>query len=95
MSDQINQEQSEKSGLLLSVEPMQGNTLSASEGDKTDAADTGDGIDAPGVDADGTDASDADGTDTGADSDSADADSTDNAGDGDGTDAADADGSDA
>jgi hypothetical protein len=85
-------EEKESSGLLLSVESMQGSgNLSAQAGaDKTDTdSDTQDSGDAL-VDVDGTDESDQDGTDAGGDTDE-----TDTLGDADGTDArGDSDGND-
>ena len=97
MSEQINAAEAQEretpaSGLLLSVEPLQGSaSYRATEGDgrdtDTDAQDTSD---AGGSDTDGTDTSDADGTD----SEESDADGTD-ASDADGTDTGlDADGTD-
>lgn len=86
-------EEKESSGLLLSVEAMQGaEQLSAHGADKTDTdSDTQDSGDAL-VDVDGTDESDQDGTDAGG---GGDTDETDTLGDADGTDASkDADGND-
>jgi hypothetical protein len=96
MSEQVNPGQAEEqetpsSGLLLSVEPLQGSgQLHAAQGDKvdtdTDMSDTGDAA----TDADGTDESDTDATDDAGD------DATDDArGDTDGTDVSiDSDGTD-
>lgn len=100
MSDQVNaeHEETERSGLLLSVEPLVPPThLSAHPGDDTDAADAGDKSDATGVDSDKKDAADTDATDKKGDSDGTDSDGTDDVGDDtDGTDSsADADSSDA
>ncbi len=87
------EQESRASGLLLSVEPMQGGgpeRLSAQDADKTDT--DSDTLDTPDIltDVDGTDESDADGTDAGGDSDE-----TDTLGDSDGTDATgDSDGND-
>ena len=93
-------EEPESSGLLLSIEPLEGEqTLHASPGDgkdsDTDGTDTGgdgssdtDGTDMG--DTDGTDAADTDGTDTLTDTDGTDtgtdADGTDASGDSDGRD---------
>ncbi|MGB7925257.1 MAG: hypothetical protein WCF57_18610 [Pyrinomonadaceae bacterium] len=94
MSEEANTrlgEEKESSGLLLSVESMQGGQpLSAQAGDKTDTdADSQDSGDAL-VDVDGTDESDSDSTDGGGDTDK-----TDSPGDADGTDATgDSDGND-
>lgn len=80
MSEEANtrageEQESKASGLLLSVEPMQGSEperLSAQDADKTDT-DT-DKLDTPDIltDVDGTDESDSDGTDAGGDSDETD-----------------------
>jgi hypothetical protein len=105
MSDQMNPEQVERneaSGLLLSVEPMDGATTLRATDDTDAGADGGDTdtTDSLGGDSDGTDASDADGTDGGGDdsdaTDGGEADGIDIIGDNaDGTDAAaDADGTD-
>ncbi|HYE65718.1 MAG TPA: hypothetical protein VD966_09045 [Pyrinomonadaceae bacterium] len=99
MSEQINPRQAEEqetpaSGLLLSVEPLQGGeTYNAQQADRVDAdtdmQDTSDEA----VDADGTDESDTDGTDDeGMDADAVDdegmdADGTDASGDADAIDA--------
>ena len=79
-----------ESGLLLSVESMQGGERRASQrvdgtDTDTDSTDSGDAL----SDADGTDESDGDETDT-----LGDTDSTDAGGDSDGTDSGDSDGSD-
>ena len=98
MSEEANtrsaeEKESRESGLLLSVESMQGGgaeRLSAQDADKTDS-DT-DTLDTPDIltDVDGTDESDADGTDAGGDGDGTDkpgdTDSTDASGDSDGND---------
>lgn len=103
MSEQFNpalneEIQEQSSGLLLSVEPLEGTNQPAmrladdSDTDTTDASDDA-------SDADGTDAADADGTDTGVDADGTkplgigDSDTVD-AGDSDGSDGSDSDGTD-
>jgi hypothetical protein len=93
-------QESPSSGLLLSVESIQGGDPkhSAQRVDNvdidTDMQDTGDAS----TDADGTDTSDSDGTDAGGDSDGTDVlgdtDLTDAVGDSDGTDSGDSDGTD-
>ena len=106
MSEQDNtvrgeEEGAERSGLLLSVEPLAGGAekLLAQKGDGTDTdtdlADTSDATDADGTDesdTDGSDAADGDGTDgtdgDGSDSVSTDTDGSDGSGDADGSDAA-------
>lgn len=92
MSEEANTRLGEEkeSGLLLSVESMQGGELKASQrvdnaDTDTDRQDSGDAT----SDSDGTDASDSDETDT-----LGDADGTDGGGDSDGTDSGDSDGSD-
>jgi hypothetical protein len=103
MSQQLNPEQSDqmeapRSGLLLSVEPIEReNALSAQKGDgvdseidqtETDPTADADGTDS--ADADGTDAEDSDGTDAedsdGTDGGSSDSDGTDGTKDTDGVD---------
>lgn len=96
-SGQVEEQETHKSGLLLSVDPLQPHTtLSAKEGDNIDS-DT-DGTDTRGDagDSDTTDGGDSDGTDTDFDgSDAVDTDGTDKLVDTDGTDAGtDADGTD-
>src|SRR5919112_1150240 len=84
------------SGLLLSVDPLQGAPAYKLSGDDSDTSDILGG-DSDASDADGTDAGgDSDGTDTGDSdgSDSGDSDSTDDGSDADGTDISDADGTD-
>ena len=95
MSEEANtrsgeEQESRASGLLLSVEPMQGSepeSLSAQGADKTDNLDTPDIM----TDVDGTDESDGDATDANGDEDETDTlgdtDSTDATGDSDGNDA--------
>jgi hypothetical protein len=103
MSQQLNPEQSDqseapRSGLLLSVEPLEGDkALSAQKGDDVDSeidmTETDPEADADGTDAedsDGTDAEDSDGTDAedsdGTDGGSSDSDGTDGSKDTDGVD---------
>ncbi|HEX8180183.1 MAG TPA: hypothetical protein VF525_11620 [Pyrinomonadaceae bacterium] len=98
-SGHVEEQETPKSGLLLSVDPLSAPaSLSAKEGDNIDSdtdgtdtsGDAGDSDTTDGGDSDGTDAADADGTDT-----LIDADGTDAGTDADGSDATkDADGRD-